>query len=68
MFSVAVDGICTQHLLENVISRFKTTHIDGIFYRYAKAYKRDKFEYYMHLIEAIRPSIRSYLMESNYRK
>ena len=68
VFPSAVHGIFMQHLLANVRSRFKTTHLDGIFYRCAKAYKRDKFEYYMRLMEATRPSIQSYLMEANYKK
>ena len=47
---------------------FKTTHLTCIFYRCAKAYKKDKFEYYMSLVEATTPFIRTYLVKANYRK
>ena len=41
VFLDASHGFCMQHLLRNLNSNFKCVHVDAIFYRCVKAYRKE---------------------------
>ena len=47
---------------------YKDSLIDSIFFKYAKAYTIDKFEFYMKWMESIYPTIREYLSKVGFEK
>ncbi|GMN60038.1 hypothetical protein TIFTF001_029128 [Ficus carica] len=58
VYPAAVEhGICIQHLLRNLIGRFKGLKVDGLFYRCVKIYQPEDFEYFMRQMESVRPEI-----------
>ena len=68
VFPDASHGFCMQHLLRNLNSNFKGVHVDAIFYRCAKAYRKEDFGYFMRQLEAVRPAIRNYLLQVGVEK
>ena len=65
VFPLAHHGICMQHLLNNVKKKYKSGAIDPLFYRCAKAYTRDEYEYYMESLCSINGGIKKYLTDSD---
>ncbi|XP_024026491.1 uncharacterized protein LOC112093061 [Morus notabilis] len=68
VFSDASHEFCMQHLLRNLNSNFKSVHVDAIFYRCAKTYRKEDFGYFMRQLEAVRPAIQNYLMQVGVEK
>ncbi|XP_024029591.1 uncharacterized protein LOC112094003 [Morus notabilis] len=68
VFSDASHGFCMQHLLRNLNSNFKGVHVVAIFYRCAKANRKEDFGYFMRQLEAVRPAIRNYLLQVGVEK
>lgn len=60
--------ICIQHLLRNLIGRFKGLKVDGLFYRCTTTHRLEDFEYFMCQMESVRPEIWQYLYEVGYEK
>ena len=46
----------------------KGLKVDGLFYRCAKTYQPEDFEYFMRQMESIRPEIRQNVYEVGYEK
>ena len=68
VFPTAEYCVCQRHLLQNMKLIYKDSLIDSIFFRCAKAYTIDKFEFYMKWMESIYPTIREYLSKVGFEK
>lgn len=68
VFPTAEYCVCQRHLLQNIKLIYKDSLIDSIFFRCAKAYTIDKFEFYMKWMEPIYLTIREYLSKVGFEK
>ena len=59
---------CNYHLLCNLKSHLKFCGNDRLFEKCAKAYLKVDFEFYMRQMEAIKPSIRQYLVKAKFER
>ena len=68
IFPNAHHGICTQHLVMNLSSKFKNAAIEPIFRNCAKAYSLEEYKFYMDALRGINPAIEDYLILANPSK
>ncbi|XP_044497711.1 uncharacterized protein LOC123219789 [Mangifera indica] len=67
VFPNAHHGWCNHHIKGNMRSKYKQTkHIDGLFWRAAKAYRLPDFEGAMRMINEENPSAGAYLQGIDY--
>ncbi|XP_044468532.1 uncharacterized protein LOC123198030 [Mangifera indica] len=69
VFPNAHHGWCNHHIKGNMRSRYKQTkHIEGLFWRAAKAYRIEDFQEALRMIRAENPTATAYLEGIDYQR
>ncbi|XP_044472214.1 uncharacterized protein LOC123200898 [Mangifera indica] len=69
VFPNAHHGWCNHHIKGNMRARYKQTkHMEGLFWRAAKAYRTEDFEEALYMIKAENPTAAAYLEGIDYAR